>query len=211
MLLCEPAGHASSASSRCVRAARHTRRGSSTIASLALLDRGLRLRLRRQRDGSELTLKVAKQDCRRLPRRRRARKAKASASIDVYGDSQQGAVSLSRTLDAAVRRATSSPARSDVASAAERRAGALPARRREGMAAARPTCARSARSPIASTAASRYDVDISTLPDGERYAEIADKVPLDARAARARQARCATSRAPTSRCAPTRAGRPPRR
>jgi hypothetical protein len=35
--------------------------------------------------------------------------------------------------------------------------------------------------PIANRvyATSRYDVDVSTMPDGERYAEIGDKVPLD--------------------------------
>jgi hypothetical protein len=72
-------------------------------ASLALLDRGLRLRLRVRDNGGELTLKAAKQDCQTLPRDLVPR-GEGKCEYDVYGESISGAVSLSRTLDAATTR-----------------------------------------------------------------------------------------------------------
>ena len=145
-------------------------------ASLTLLDRGVRLRLRTARDGGTLTLKVAKQDCKALPRNA-VPSGEGKCEYDMYGETISGAVSLSRKLDAATTRdliarkvdvaALLSPAQAsflrDVV-----KAWPLPADLR-------------AFGPIANRvyAASSYDVDISTLPDGHGYAEITDKVPLD--------------------------------
>ena len=53
--------------------------------------------------GSELTLKVARQDCQSLPPNAVPRE-EGKCEIDVHGDVADGAVSLSRTLDAAVTR-----------------------------------------------------------------------------------------------------------
>ena len=145
-------------------------------AALAMLDRGLRLRLRTAPKGGELTLKVARQDCRALPAGA-VPKGEGKCEYDVHGDVVTGAVSLARALDAAQVRdliagrikveALLSPSqvrylRDTV------RSWPLP----DGL---RPL------GPIANRvyASSRYDVDVSTLPGGEQYAEIADKVPLD--------------------------------
>ena len=142
---------------------------------LSLLDRGLRLRLRVKDAGSELTLKVAKQDCGSLPRDA-VPSAEGKCEVDVHGDVAEGAVSLSRTLDAAATRDVigRKVGVATLLSEAQRRflrdvskAWPLP----DGL---RPL------GPIANRVytAKRYDVDITTLPDGQAYAEISDKVPL---------------------------------
>lgn len=145
-------------------------------ASLALLDRGLRLRLRARADGGDLTLKVAKQDCTSLGRDA-VPKGEAKCEYDVYGNTSDGAVSISSKLDAATT-------------------GDLLARRIDVAGVLSPAQIRYLRDvmhawplpsdlrplgPIANEvyAASRYDVDASTLPDGQRYVEIGDKVPLE--------------------------------
>jgi hypothetical protein len=127
-----------------------------------------------------LTLKAGKQDCRTLPPNA-VPSGEGKCEYDMYGDTLSGAVSLSRTLDAATTRdqlarkvaveAVLSPAQAsflrDVV-----KAWPLPAELR-------------ALGPIANRVykASKYDVDISTLPDGQGHPESTDKVPLD-RAAR---------------------------
>ena len=144
--------------------------------SLTLLGRGLRLRLRVNASGSDLTLKVARQDCASLPRDAVPRK-EGKCEIDVHGDVADGAVSLSRTLDAATTRELimgKVPVAALLSEAQSRflrdvvKAWPLPSDLR-------------ALGPISNRvySASRYDVDVSTLPDGGQYAEIADKVPLD--------------------------------
>jgi hypothetical protein len=144
--------------------------------SLTLLGRGLRLRLRVNATGSELTLKAARQDCESLAADAVPMK-EGKCEIDVHGDVADGAVSLSRTLDAATSRELIA-GRIDVAallSDAQSRflrnivkAWPLPSD-------LRPL------GPISNRVyrASRYDVDVSTLPDGQQYAEIADKVRLE--------------------------------
>lgn len=72
-------------------------------ATLALLDRGVRLRLRVTGAGGVLTLKVAEQDCARLapdlvPR------GEGKCEYDRHGDRIAGAVSLERELDAKAAR-----------------------------------------------------------------------------------------------------------
>lgn len=151
-------------------------------ASLALLDLGIRLRLRMAPSGGDLTLKAAKQDCRSLPREA-IPDGEGKCEYDLHGDTLDGAVSLTRSLDAATTRdllAGKVEVGSALSAAQVRylrdtmRAWPLPA----GL---RPL------GPIANRvyASARYDVDVSTLPDGRPYAEISDKVPLD----RATQAR----------------------
>jgi hypothetical protein len=143
--------------------------------SLALLDRGLRLRLRAKGGGSELTLKVAKQDCDALPIGA-VPAGEGKCEIDVHGDVAEGSVSLSRTLDAGLtrellaRRAGVATLLSDAQVRYLRdvvRFWPLPAD-------LRPL------GPIANLvyAAGPYDVDVGTLPDGQAYAEIADKVKV---------------------------------
>ncbi|MFO1302766.1 MAG: hypothetical protein U1F54_03490 [Burkholderiales bacterium] len=145
-------------------------------ASLAMLDRGLRLRLRTNAKGGDLTLKVANQDCGALPRGA-VPKGEGKCEYDVHGEAIAGAVSLSRALDAAQTRdlvagrttvdALLSPAQVRYLRDTLQ-AWPLP----EGL---RPL------GPVANRvyASSRYDVDVSTLPGGQRYTEIADKVPLE--------------------------------
>jgi hypothetical protein len=143
---------------------------------LALLERGLRLRLRVKGGESELTLKVAKQDCEALAKEA-VPKGEGKCEIDVHGDVAAGAVALSRTLDASATRdllagkigvaALLSDAQlrflRDVAGTWPLPGGLRPL------------------GPIANRvyAAKHYDVDVSTLPDGASYAEIADKVPVE--------------------------------
>jgi len=144
--------------------------------ALALLDRGLRLRLRAKPDGSELTLKVAKQDCTTLPRNA-IPKGEGKCEYDVYGDSSHGAVSLTRTLDATVARDLLA-GKVDVATLlSEAQVRFL---RDVAKAWPLPSDLRPL-GPIANRVyrAKGYDVDISTLPDGQRYAEISDKVRLE--------------------------------
>ena len=144
--------------------------------SLTLLGRGLRLRLRVSASGGDLTLKVARQDCASLPPDAVPRK-EGKCEIDVHGDVADGAVSLSRTLDVATTRELimgKVPVAALLSEAQSRflrdvvKAWPLPSDLR-------------ALGPISNRvySASRYDVDVSTLPDGGQYAEIADKVPLD--------------------------------
>jgi hypothetical protein len=151
--------------------------------SLTLLDRGVRLRLRTTSEGGNLTLKAAKQDCQALPRNA-VPSGEGKCEYDMYGDTLTGAVSLSRTLDAATTRDLIAR-KVDVAALLSQaqvaflrdvvKSWPLPVD-------LRPL------GPIANRvySASSYDVDVSTLPDGQSYAEIADKVPLE-RASRERE------------------------
>ena len=68
-------------------------------ASLSLLDRGVRLRLRSKPDGAELTLKVGGQDCDALPRGA-VPKREGKCEFDVYDGTAEGVVSLTTTLNA---------------------------------------------------------------------------------------------------------------
>ena len=144
--------------------------------ALALLDRGLRLRLRTKPDGGELTLKVSKQDCNALPRDA-VPKGEGKCEIDVHGDVAEGAVSLSRTLDAATTRNLVSRKVDVTTLLSEAQVRFL---RDVAKSWPLPSNLRPL-GPIANRvyAARRYDVDIGTLPDGKHYAEIADKVKLE--------------------------------
>lgn len=146
-------------------------------AALTLIGRGLRLRLRITDGRSELTLKVADQDCARLDPTLVAA-ANAKCEYDVHGAKMTGAVSLSRQLSDSTTKALlagrAAPAQTlDVAQIAYLRdvvhAWPLP----PGIRALGPTQVKSYR-----TKSKLYDVDVSQLPGGEQYVEISRKVPV---------------------------------
>jgi hypothetical protein len=147
-------------------------------AALALFGRGVRLRLRVSADGrSELTLKVADQDCARLDRGL-VPAGEGKCEYDVYGERQAGAVSLNvslgvaRTKDLVAGRLPPEQALSPAQARYLRDVVGvwpLPA----GIRALGPMQVRTFR-----TTDKHYDIDVSQLPGGERYAEISRKVPL---------------------------------
>jgi hypothetical protein len=142
-------------------------------ASLALLERGVRVRLRMRERAAELTVKIAVADCDRV----HAKKREGKCEYDVYAGKPQAALSLTRTLDASAARdlvagrGALAQVLSDAQSTALRdiaRMWPLPPRLR-------------ALGPIANTVyvdRRRNDVDVNTLPDGRRYVEISRKAPL---------------------------------
>ncbi len=146
--------------------------------ALSLFARGIRLRLRVAADGrSVLTLKVADQDCsivdvRRIPH------GEGKCEYDMYGDNAAGAVSLNveldvkRTNDLVAGRATPAQSLSAAQGAYLRDVVGiwpLPSEIR----ALGPMQVETYR-----TKGRRYDIDISQLPGGQRFAEISRKVPL---------------------------------
>ena len=156
-------------------------------AALTLFERGLRLRLRVAADNrSELTLKVANQDCARLdPKFVPQREGKCE--YDAYGTSMAGAVSLTRSLDAtrtndllAARVAPAQALSTSQITYLRDVVGLWPLP--SGIRGLGPMQVRTYR-----TMGEPYDIDITQLPGGERYAEISRKVPL-ADAARTREA-----------------------
>jgi len=147
-------------------------------STLSLFERGLRLRLRVAADGhSEFTLKVADQDCARLDPEL-VPPGEGKCEYDVYDKSTAGAVSLTRALspkntnDLVSGRAAPEQFLSQSQSRYLREVvgiGSLPT----GMRPIGPLHLQTYRTEHPS-----YDIDISQLPGGERYAEISRKVPL---------------------------------
>ena len=154
-------------------------------AELAMLQRGLRFRLRVTDDRSELTMKVANQDCTALAPGVVPKK-EGKCEYDMHGDAVTGAVSLSRALDATQTRAIREArlALVDALSSSQvkylrdvvgvwplpgdvHRLGPIQVQRYRG-------------------ADLPYDVDVSTLPDGSRFVEISRKVAA-AKVAHARE------------------------
>lgn len=144
--------------------------------SLDVLDRGLRVRLRTNANGGELTLKVANQDCRVLPRDA-VPKGEGKCEYDVHGEAVVGAVSLSRALDATQTRDLLAGRTTIDALLGPPQVRYL----RDTLHAWPLPPGLRPLGPIAKRlyASSRYDVDVSTLPGGEQYAEISIKVPPD--------------------------------
>jgi hypothetical protein len=147
-------------------------------ADLSMLQRGLRIRLRVKPKDSELTVKIAAQDCGALAPGLVPKK-EGKCEFDVHGEHIEGVVSLTRTLDASAVQgliAGRKPMAQALSAAQVRylrqRAGAWPL----------PTDLR-ALGPIANrvleTPDKIYDVDLSRLPGGEQYLEISIKVPRD--------------------------------
>ena len=143
--------------------------------ALSQYARGLRFRLRMSGDRGELTLKVADQDCTQM-KAEHVPRGEGKCEYDLHGDRVAGAVSLATEVDAA-RAQSLREGRAPLAqslSAAQIRflreavhAWPLP----DGLRALGPIEVLRYR-----TADKRYDVDVSRLPGGERYAEIARKV-----------------------------------
>lgn len=146
-------------------------------AMQGLLARGLRLRLRARADGGELTLKVANQDCARIASDL-IPAGEGKCEYDSHGEEVAGAVSLTRRVDDATTRdlIAGREAIGQALGVAQVRylrdvvhAWPLPA----GLRALGPIAVRTYRS-----AGKPYDVDVSTLPSGERTVEISSKVEL---------------------------------
>jgi hypothetical protein len=162
--------------------------------TLSLNQAGLRLRLREQGKGSELTLKVAGQNCATVDSAVLQSDGKCEA--DLHGDAFDDVVSLTRRLDAQSRATLL---------AADTRRGAplvvalkatLDARQRTMLAGQRgmaggaallpediarlgPSTVRAYRS-----ASQAYEVEVWTLPGGRQFVELSDKVSRDAAFAR---------------------------
>lgn len=144
--------------------------------AMSLLGRGLRLRLRVATDGrAQLTLKVANQDCARLDAKL-VPPREGKCEYDVYGSTAAGAVSINSKLNA-------------------RRTRELLDGQLEIAKVLSPTQTRYLREVVGvwplpdgirnlgpmqlqtyRTAGRRYDVDVSRLPSGDRFAEISAKV-----------------------------------
>ena len=147
-------------------------------AALVLFGHGLRLRLRMAADGrSEFTLKVANQDCARIDAKL-IPPGEGKCEYDVYGTSAAGAVSLTRSLDAksthdlvAGRMAPAQALSVSQIGYLRETVGIWPLP--PGLRALGPMQVRTYR-----TRGKRYDIDISQLPGGEKFAEISRKVPL---------------------------------
>ena len=146
-------------------------------AALVLFGHGVRLRLRTAADGrSEFTLKVAHQDCARIDAKL-IPPDEGKCEHDVYGTSTAGAVSLTRSLDAKSTHdlLAGRMAPAQALSVSQIRylrdvVGIWPLP--QGLRALGPMQVRTYRSK-----GKPYDVDISHLPSGEQFAEIARKVP----------------------------------
>jgi hypothetical protein len=154
-------------------------------ASLTLFQSGLRIRLRMARGSSELTLKVADQDCAHLPSGL-VPPAQGKCEYDMHGTTIAGAVSLSSSLgpDAARSLLAGRQQLSEALSTAQIRylrevahAWPLPADLR-ALGPQRVTNWRADGRP--------FEVAVSKIPTGETYVEISRKVaPEDAQRLRA--------------------------
>jgi hypothetical protein len=146
-------------------------------ASLTLFGRGLRFRLRVADGRSELTLKVADQDCARLDPKV-VPPGEGKCEYDVHGTRMAGAVSLSRGVGASSADALLAGRVTLAQMLSASQIGYL----RDvvgmwplppGIRALGPLEVRTYR-----TKSKAYDVDISRLPAGEEYVEISRKVPM---------------------------------
>ena len=146
--------------------------------TLSLYARGLRLRLRVASDGrSELTLKVADVDCLRADPGT-ALPGSGKCEYDVYEAGTTGAVSLNRRLDA---RQTTDLLAGRIAMAQALSSAQIAYLRGRPDSWPLPPDMRKL-GPMAlqtyRSAEKRYALDVSRLPDGQRYVEISRKVPL---------------------------------
>lgn len=145
-------------------------------AALTLYDRGLRFRLRVTKSRSELTLKVANQDCAHLPPGL-VPPGEGKCEYDMHGTTIAGAVSLTRSIGPSATRdlLTGHLSLAETLSAAqirylrdEVRAWPLPV----GIRALGPQ-----RVVSYGAAGKPYNVDVSQISTGETYVEISRKVP----------------------------------
>lgn len=147
-------------------------------ADLSLFRRGLRLRLRINAGGADLTMKVADQDCARIPAGA-IPSGQGKCEMDLHGATMTGTVSLSQSLsrehaDALV---TGAARIQDALSAVQvdflrdlARGGSLP----PALLPLGPMSTRSQRAADRS-----YAVDVTTLPGGQQYLEVTRRVRMD--------------------------------
>ena len=142
-------------------------------ASLTLLDRGVRVRLRMKPRKPELTLKIAVPDCDNVS----VKKREGKCEYDVYGGKAQAALSLTRGLEPAVAHELVSGRRPLAEILSESQSNGL---RDIARVWPLPPQLRALGPIVNGTYVDRHrdDVDVNTLPDGRRYAEISRKVPL---------------------------------
>ncbi len=145
--------------------------------ALGLFAKGLRIRLRETRQGAELTLKAADQDCAMLPQGS-VPTGEGKCEYDLHGTRVAGALSLTRGVDArtANELVAGRLSLASELSAAQQRflqgvSGAWPLL--PGIRALGPTRVRSYRAKN-----QPYAVDMSELPGGERFIEISRKVAM---------------------------------
>ena len=145
-------------------------------ASLSLFSKGLRVRLRETKNGGELTLKAADQDCVALPSGLLA-EGQGKCEYDMHGDKTSGALSLTRKIDKPTLQSLVAGRRplADELSEAQKHflqgvTGAWPLP--PGIRALGPTRVNSYRATD-----KPFTVDVSTLPSGDTYVEISQKVP----------------------------------
>jgi len=148
-------------------------------SALMLYGRGLRLRLRVAADGrSVLTLKVANQHCAQLDPALTPAPGEGKCEYDVYGESASGTISLDVRLG---ERSTSDLLAGRVALAQVLSPAQLKYLRAVDGFWPLPSEIR-ALGPMHvqgyRTKGRKYDIDVSRLPGGERYAEISRKAPL---------------------------------
>jgi hypothetical protein len=161
--------------------------------ALTLYQAGLRLRLREQGKSSDLTLKVAGQDCETVDGALLRPDGKCEA--DLHGDALDDVVSLTRRLDTHGRETLLAPHARNGAPLAEALKAALDLRQRAMLTARRgisgaallpqdiarlgPSTVRTYRG-----AKQAYEVEVWTLPDGAQFVELSYKVPREAAFAR---------------------------
>lgn len=158
-------------------------------ADLELNRAGLRLRLRQQGRRSELTLKRAGQDCAAIQDADLQPDGKCEA--DLHGASMDDVVSLTQAIDAHARRALLAPERARGAPLVEALSASLNDNQRRALAAQAGATDRSAPLPPAivrlgpstvrsyGTRSQPYVVEIWTLPGGQRFVELSEKVRRD--------------------------------
>jgi hypothetical protein len=151
---------------------------------------GLRLRLRQRGKGSELTLKVAGQNCLQVDPA--LLKPDGKCEADLHGDTFDDVVSLTRPLDARARAELLAPDAGRGAALASaiisrldtnqlewlgrrRRVAAGASYLPQDLARLGPSTVRTYRSPT-----QPYSVEVWTLPGGERFIELSQKVRRDA-------------------------------
>jgi len=172
-----------------------TEKGKSTTVwlfdspTLTLNQAGLRLRLRVQGKSSELTLKAAGQDCVTVDSALLDPDGKCEA--DLHGDALDDVVSLNRRLDAQGRATLLAPDARRGAPLVEALKSTLDPRQRTMLSKQRGVTGGVATLPVdiarfgpstvrAYRGANRsYEVEVWTLPGGQKFVELSDKVQRD--------------------------------
>jgi len=167
--------------------------------ALSLFDKGLRIRLRETRQGADLTLKAAGQDCARRAGGRLPR-SEEKCEYDLHDGKLMGSLSLTRTIGLRAKKALlgGKPLANELSAPQKRflqgQPGAWPLA--PSIRALGPIRVRSYR-----TSDHRYAIDVSELPAGERFIEISRKVALADAARMHEQLRSDLARAGVAACA----------